>query len=190
MKEVEPIRDLRKVQAMKNYLKGKSTRDYVMFVLGLNIALRISDLLSLHWEDVITNKRKFKVIKLIEGKTKKKRTIMINKECEKALNQYMKELDSNNKPLTGPLFKSRIGSKSITRQRASDILKDAAEAVGVIEEINTHSLRKTWGYHAWKIGYSPAIIMETLNHSNLKTTKRYLGITQEDVNDLYENHIL
>ncbi|WP_251862451.1 tyrosine-type recombinase/integrase [Clostridium sp. Marseille-Q2269] len=47
------------------------------------------------------------------------------------------------------------------------------------------NLRKTWGYHAWKAGFNPAIIMETLNHSNLAMTKRYLGIRQDDVNELY-----
>jgi integrase len=56
----------------------------------------------------------------------------------------------------------------------------------VNENIGTHSLRKTWGYHAWKIGFNPAIIMKTLNHSNLAMTKRYLGIQQDDVNELYD----
>ena len=188
MKEVEPIRDLKKVQAMKSYLKGKNIRDYALFVVGLNLALRITDLLSINWEDVLDSKGKFKTIKIIEGKTKKKRTLKLNKEAQKALEELLKEIGI--KTPKGPVFRSRNGSKSITRQMASIILKEAAEAVGVIEEINTHSLRKTWGYHAWKAGFNPAVIMETLNHSNLAVTKRYLGITQEDVNDLYENHVI
>ena len=190
MKEVEPIRDLKKVQAMKNYLKGKNMRDYCLFVVGLNLALRISDLLSICWEDVIDEKRKFKSIKIIEGKTKKRRTLILNKECQKVLKEYIRELDQEGKALKGPLFKSRKGGRAITRQRASGILKEAALAVGITEEISTHSLRKTWGYHAWKAGFNPAIIMETLNHSNLAVTKRYLGITQSDVNDLYESHVI
>ena len=64
-------------------------------------------------------------------------------------------------------------------------MKNAAKAVGIKDNVGTHSLRKTWGYHAWKKGFSPAIIMETLNHSNLTVMKRYLGIQQDDINDLY-----
>lgn len=86
------------------------------------------------------------------------------------------------------VFKSREGeNKPITRQQVLNILKEAAEAVGIKENIGTHSLRKTWEYHAWKSGYNPALIMETLNHSNLSVTKRYLGIRQDEINDLYDN---
>ena len=83
------------------------------------------------------------------------------------------------------IFKSREGeNKHITRQQALNILKDAAEAVGVKENVGTHTLRKIWGYHAWKSGFNPALIMEILNHSNLSITKRYLGIRQDEINDL------
>ena len=57
------------------------------------------------------------------------------------------------------IFKSREGSnKPISRQQALNILKDAAAAVGITENVGTHTLRKTWGYHAWKKGFSPALI--------------------------------
>lgn len=86
------------------------------------------------------------------------------------------------------IFKSREGVNSpITRQQALNILKGAAFAVGIKDIVGTHTLRKTWGYHAWKSGFSPALIMETLNHSNLSVTKRYLGIQQDDINDLYDS---
>ncbi len=86
------------------------------------------------------------------------------------------------------IFKSREGdNKPITRQQALIILKEAAEVVDIKENVGTHSLRKTWGYHAWKSGFNPALIMETLNHSNLSVTKRYLGIRQDEINDLYDN---
>ncbi|RFP77526.1 site-specific integrase, partial [Bacillus subtilis KCTC 1028 = ATCC 6051a] len=48
-----------------------------------------------------------------------------------------------------------------------------------------HSMRKTWGYWAYKKGYSLALIMEALNHSSIAITKKYLGITQEDLDDVY-----
>ncbi|MEL7564966.1 MAG: site-specific integrase [Dehalobacterium sp.] len=185
MKAVEPIRDPKKINAMKKYLKGKNLRDYVMFTLGVNIALRISDLLELTWGDVLEGKN-FKNINLKEGKTQKIRNIKLNQASQKTLEELLVSLDTYD--MDDYIFRSREGdNKPITRQQALNILKDAAEAIGIKENIGTHTLRKTWGYHAWKIGYNPALIMETLNHSNLNVTKRYLGIRQDEINDLYDN---
>ncbi|MDF2547736.1 MAG: hypothetical protein K0R93_2634 [Anaerosolibacter sp.] len=64
-------------------------------------------------------------------------------------------------------------------------INDACRAVGVTGNIGTHTLRKTWGYWAWKSGVPLPIIMEVLNHSSLTVTKRYLGITQDEINDAY-----
>lgn len=187
MNLVEPIRSKKKIEAMKTYLRGKNLRDYALFVVGINVALRISDLLNWSWSDVLdSNYKDFKLIKLIEGKTGKKREIRLNKTAQKALRELFDSLPS--KDIDDYIFKSREGEiKALSRQQALNILKDAAEAVGIEENVGTHTLRKTWGYHAWKNGYNPALIMETLNHSNLNVTKRYLGIRQDEINNLYEN---
>ncbi len=187
MATVEPIRDPKKIDAMKSYLKGEDIRDYAMFTVGVNVALRISDLLALTWGDVLDeNGKKFKTIKIKEGKTQKKRDIKLNKAAQKALKELLETLDTYN--MYDFIFKSREGeNKPITRQQALNVLKDAAEAVGVEENVGTHTLRKTWGYYAWRNGFNPALIMETLNHSNLSMTKRYLGITQDEINNLYDN---
>lgn len=58
MNLVGPIRDKRKIKDMKVYLKGRSTRDYALFVVGINIALRVSDLLKLTWNDVLSQSGK------------------------------------------------------------------------------------------------------------------------------------
>ena len=187
MNSVEPIRSEKKIEDMKTYLKGKDLRDYALFVVGINVALRISDLLNWTWEDVLTpNRKDFKLIKLKEGKTNKDRVIKLNKTSQKALRELFDSL--SDQVIKDYIFKSREGeNKPITRQQAFKILKDAAAAVEIKENIGTHTLRKTWGYHAWKNGFNPAIIMETLNHSNLTVTKRYLGIRQDEINDLYDN---
>ena len=185
MNIVNPIRDLKKIDSMKIYLKGKNIRDYTMFVVGINVALRVSDLLELKWEDILDGSgKKFKKLELKEGKTGKAREIKLNKASQKALREL---LDASPNQLHGYIFKSRVGeNKPITRQQALSVLKDAAKAVGVEDNVGTHTLRKTWGYHAWKNGYNPAVIMETLNHSNLAVTKKYLGIRQDDINDVYD----
>lgn len=187
MNIVEPIRDEKKIENMKTYLKGQDLRNYTLFTIGINVALRISDLLLLRWNDVLNeNGKSFKSIKLKEGKTGKNRDIKLNKTAQKALRELLDSL--NTYDMDDFIFKSREGeNKPITRQQALNILKDAAISVGVKENVGTHTLRKTWGYHAWKNGFNPALIMETLNHSNLSVTKRYLGIRQDEINDLYDN---
>lgn len=149
------------------------------------MALRISDLLKLTWGDVLDEK-KFKTIKLRESKTNKKRNIELNKPAERGLVDLLASFDGC--MLDDYIFKSREGANHhISRQQALNILKEIAKAIGIKDNVGTHTLRKTWGYHAWKKGFDPALIMETLNHSNLNMTKRYLGISQDDINALYEN---
>lgn len=185
MNIVEPIRDKKKIEDLKVYLRGKNLRDYVLFVVGINVALRVSDLLNLRWADLLKgNGKTFKSIKLIEGKTKKKRDIQLNKTSQKALRELLDSLDTYS--MDDYVFKSRQGENmALTRQQALNILKNSAADVGIKENVGTHTLRKTWGYHAWQKGFSPALIMETLNHSNLNMTKRYLGIRQDEINNLY-----
>lgn len=185
MRAVEPIRDPRQINAMKNFLKGNSLRDYALFVVGVNVALRITDLLKLKWGDIMENGR-FKALELREGKTGKSRRIKLKRAAQKALSELLQGLGACKSDEY--VFKSREGdNRPITRQQALNILKDAARAVGIKEAVGTHTLRKTWGYHAWKNGFNPALIMETLNHSSLNVTKRYLGIQQDDINELYDN---
>ena len=93
MISVDPIRDQQKIQTMKSYLKGKNIRDHALFVVGINIALRITDLLALKWGDVLDEKGKFKEIRLLEGKTKKERRIQLNKPSQRALWELLGSLD-------------------------------------------------------------------------------------------------
>lgn len=51
-KTVDPIKSKREIQTVKNYLSGKNLRDYTIFVVGINSALRVSDVVKLKWEDV------------------------------------------------------------------------------------------------------------------------------------------
>jgi site-specific recombinase XerD len=75
--------------------------------------------------------------------------------------------------------------KAISRIQAYRLIRAAAEALAFQQRVSCHSLRKTFGYHAWKSGVSPAVIMEIYNHSSLAVTRRYLGVTQDDKNEVY-----
>ena len=89
------------------------------------------------------------------------------------------------------LFQSRVGyNRHIGRNRAYSIIKKAWIELGYEGNISCHSLRKTFGYHAWQNGVSPAIIMTIYNHSSMEITKRYLSIDQDDKDQVYQTIIL
>ncbi len=84
------------------------------------------------------------------------------------------------------LFESQKGvNKPLSRHRAYTILKEAGQKLGLGNNFSCHSLRKTFGYHAWKNGESPIVIMTIFNHSSFEITKRYLSIEQDDKDKLY-----
>jgi len=84
-----------------------------------------------------------------------------------------------------PVFENKQSGKPISRVQAYRIIRVASDAVDLDIPASCHSLRKTFGYHAWKEGVSPAVIMEIYNHSSLSVTRRYLGVTQDDKNEVY-----
>lgn len=170
---------------MKSYLKGKNIRDYLLFMVGISSALRISDILNLKVKDIWDGKKPTSFIYLNEKKTGKAKRFPITKNLEKAIILFMKESKYEQEEY---IFQSRKGNnKPITRQRASTIISTSADYIGIEEPISTHSMRKTWGYWAYKSGVSLALIMEALNHSSIANTKKYLGITQEDLDYVYMN---
>lgn len=86
------------------------------------------------------------------------------------------------------IFQSRKGENDpITRQQAFRIVREAAAYAGLSESVSCHSLRKTFGYYAWKQGVSPVLLMKIYNHSSFVVTQRYLGIEQEEKDDVFLN---
>ena len=187
MNTVEPIRDPGKIEAMKKYLKGQSLRDYLLLVLGINTGLRVSDLLQLRMSELVDDKSKIKEgIVLREKKTGKEKKFPINRAARLALEEFQKASKGYNP--SDYLFASQKGkSKPINRQQAWKILSDAAKAVGIMVPIGTHTLRKTFGYHAYKQGVDVELLQKVLNHAAPGVTLRYIGITQDDIDRVYSN---
>ncbi len=169
MNTVEPIRDINKVWDIADYLKEQSERDYVMFLFGIYVGLRISDILKLQVRDV--KDRNHVIIR--EQKTGKEKSFPINDELRPILNRYIR-----GKSEYEWLFPSRSGDAHITRQRAYQVLSDAGKKFG-LEAIGTHTLRKTFGYHFYQQTKDIATLKEILNHSDISVTFRYIGITQD-----------
>ena len=183
MEFVEPIRDRKKIEAMKKVLRGDSLRNHALFTLGINSGLRVSDLLKLMVSDVMDEKGRVKDrITVREKKTGKTKTFPFSDTVIKALKEYL----LGTLPEVS-LFPSRKGGGPITRQQAYRIINDAAKTVGIKDKIGTHTLRKTFGYHAYISGVDVTRIQSLLNHSSPKETLRYIGITQDELDDVYLN---
>lgn len=182
----EPIRDKKQLKALSDYyLEKGQIRNYTLIVMGVYTALRISDLLRLRWSDVYDEERqRFRThITITEKKTGKNKTIALNKQVLSALRLCFPHRRSEF------IFASnRKDGRAISRIQAWRIIHAAVVAVGVDGKVSCHSLRKTWGYHAWSSGdVSPVVIMEIYNHSSYAVTKRYLGVAQDDLDKAYLN---
>lgn len=184
MEFVQPIRDKKQLDNMKKILRASNLRDYCMFVLGINSGLRIQDLLDLEVMDVLDGKKVRDRISIREGKTNKMKDFPIGENAKKAIKEY---LDSRQHTPLEPLFPSRKGKAAISRVQAWKIINDAARSIGITDNIGTHTLRKTFGYHAYQSGQDITLIQKLLNHSSPAVTLRYIGITQDQMDDVYLN---
>ena len=140
MQFVQPIREKNKINEMKTELKKQGIRNYILFTMGINTGLRISDLIKLKVLDVMNEDRTTKDhINITETKTHKTKRFKINDTLSRELKEYTK-----NMKMTDNLFSSRNGiNKPITRVQAYRILNNTGKRIG-IEEIGTHTLRKTF----------------------------------------------
>jgi integrase len=181
IKDVQPIRTLEQLEDMKWSLKKWcGERDYILFLLGINTGLRVTDLLNLKINDIKGKKK----LSVMEGKTKKKREIILTNIYEE-LNTYIKTLDD-----TVWLFPSRKGDKSISRIQAYRQLNKAAEMVDITDGVGTHTMRKTFGYWHYKQFKDVAELQKILNHSHPEITLQYIGITDEQIENNLKNFVL
>ena len=170
---VEPIRDKKLIEDMKKHLKINNIRDWLLFTLGINSGLRIGDLLRLNVEDVLSGE-----VVIREKKTGKTKKFVLSHTCRQAIGEYLETTGRT----TGVLFPSRKdNSQAITTVQAWRIIKEAAAFVGIPGNIGSHTMRKTFGYWALRQGADISFVMTALNHSNPAVTKRYIGITADEL---------
>lgn len=163
---VEPIRDRKKLEAMKKVLKAQSLRDWLLFVLGI--------------KNVHNQVR----VRIQEVKTGKEKDFPLSEMCVKSIKEYLSE---TNLPESSPLFPSWKGGQAISRVQSYRIINAVARTVGITDPIGTHTMRKTFGYHAYKTGIDISWIQKLLNHSAPAVSLAYIGITKGDLDSVYIN---
>lgn len=175
MNTMQPIRDIRKIEEMKSVLRENGTRDLLLFCMAINIGIRISDLLKLKVIDV----RDKSHVEIKEQKTGKLKRFPIMGNLQTLIKEYTEYKAPNEY-----IFKSRVGNnKPISRVMAFEIINKACKKCGIQDRISLHGLRKTFGYHHYQQFHDVAILQYLLNHSSPSITLRYIGITQDNVEE-------
>lgn len=145
-------------------------------MVGINTGLRVSDILTLRVKDV-----KDTHIKIKERKTKKYKRMIINPELRKALKPYIAD-KKDNEYLIPSRQRTKSGkTKPIDRSQAYRILNEAAAAIGFRDNVGTHTMRKTFGYHYYQKTTEVASLQKLFNHDKESTTLRYIGIEQDQL---------
>lgn len=198
---VYPIKTHKDIIAMANWLYEHKNNKYVLaFTLGINLGLRANELLDLKMNQVFSPDGSVRLIEdeedtsdgidIYQSKTKKHRTVFLNAACKDALEWAF--------PIKGAylhseeyLFPSREGG-AIQVGTFRKVLKEAAAACGLKQNIGTHTCRKTWGWHQYKYNSEKAnlditMLQRAFGHSSPEVTLRYLGITDEEDKALYKN---
>lgn len=174
----EPIRDKKTINLISEYLKDKNERDYVIWTLGLNSGLRISDILNLNVSDVKDKTH----ITITEKKTQKRKSFLINDKLKKVLSSYIKGKDSQ-----APLFCGTRGNR-FDKRSVQRFLDKAVKDLNLKDtHISTHSMRKSFGYHHYQKFKDAVILQKIFNHSSLHITLIYIGVEQDEIDKSYKN---
>ncbi|WP_026562487.1 site-specific integrase [Bacillus sp. J37] len=180
-KNVQPLRTREEIEDMKQSLRRFcSERDRFLFIFGINTGLRVSDILPLRVIDV---KGKSHVV-IKEKKTSKSKRFFLNEGLRSEIDTYIRGMDDEDL-----LFLSRKGDKPISTTQAYRALVKAAEMIGR-DDIGTHTMRKTFGYHYYRRTKDIAFLQDIFNHSAPSITKRYIGITQDEIDETLKGFTL
>ena len=169
-------------------------RNKMLFLIGINLSLRISDLVSLKWnfflKDDMTFRESYKIQPKKTRKTGKFVTLYFNEVVKKTIMDYIEQYPIDD--MNGFVFKSREGNGAISERSVWRIIVNTTLEAGIdYKNVGTHSLRKTFGYHVWHNAEDKekalVMLMVIFNHSSVATTKKYIGIMNEEVEDVFNS---
>jgi integrase len=186
MSAVEAIKSKRKIALVHTLLKKHGNRDYAdIFKLGINVAFRITDLLSVEYKQIKLERNELTVI---EGKTGKKRTVALNTAALAVIVQRRKDYPNDKYLFQSHSRRGKTAKKPIDR---SSVWRKFQE-VGMMADVDlgTHSMRKTRGYMMHANGFAIEEICRVLNHSTPAVTMEYIGLNKEQTLKTYHDLVL
>ena len=168
-----------------------AARNKMLFVLGINLGIRASDLCELKYSFFMNEDRSFKDFYSFQPKKTKKTgkfvKLYFNQTVKKAITEYLENYPVED--LDEYLFKSRVGDGHITEKSLGRIIKDTAAMVGIERNICSHSLRKTFGYFVYHDAEDKndalIILQRIFNHSSPAITSKYIGLTDNEISDVF-----
>ena len=196
----DPIKSMEDIDRISKHLIAKSRyRDNMLFIVGINFGLRVSDLRTLRFSTIINDNCTFKdSFAVFEKKTrntrkkKKNRYITINDAVVEAVTLYLE--NTANVHLSDYMFRSVSNNGSNTNeplsiQAINRILKGIAKELNLTFKVSSHTLRKTFCYHQMVMSHNDSrkllLLQKMLNHSSPAQTLDYIGITSEEIDEAY-----
>ncbi|MDH6363500.1 integrase [Enterococcus sp. PF1-24] len=176
---VEPLRSQEEIQDFLFCLRRSHNpdRDTFLFRLGINTGLRMSDLVTLKVKDISHSINP----KIREKKTGKTRTLYLA-NLQEEISIYIEGKNQDDW-----LFPSRQGeNQHIKVNTVYQLYQRVADQLGR-NDIGTHSVRKTFGYHYYRNTRDIATLMEVFNHASQQITKRYIGIREEEIGETFKS---
>lgn len=172
MNTAQPITDNKLIKdIMEVYYKG--SKQYLLLAYSLNTGLRISDILKSTVKDSLAG-----IWKSREQKTNKEKLVELNPKLQLLIRDYVQAEGLTEGDYL--FYSNKDRTKPISRVQAHRIVAYAGDMVGIT--LSCHSLRKTFGYIAYKSGVDLALLQYIFNHSSQAVTLRYIGITQDEAN--------
>ena len=198
----EPIKSMDDILRVSKFLiENERYRDNMLFIVGINFGLRVSDLRLLRFANLINENMTFKErFPIFEKKTrntrkrKKNRYITINHAVMDAVTLYLEH--TPNVSLSDYMFRSisnnSTGENNPLSNRSIDrILKGIANDVGLSMRVSTHTLRKTFCYHQMLMSQNDPrkllLLQKMLGHATPAQTLDYIGITSEEIDEAYKS---
>lgn len=186
--KVEPLRSIKDIHNIRNHLKSKP-RDLAIFDFGINSNLRAVDLVNLKVKQV-RNLRPGDSLELREIKTKKKRSLILNRVGFRSIQNLLNSNSMINAKGDDYLFQSRKGKRRLRPNTLNALVKKWTKAIGLTARYGSHSLRKTFGYqHRTQFGTDIPTLMTIFNHSTQKQTLDYLCVHSTEVKNAYLKEI-
>ena len=193
IKSMIDVFDKRIKEAPDENKKQIACRNKMLFLIGINLSLRISDLITLRWNFFFKEDMAFRDYYKIQPKKTKKTgkfvTLYFNEVVKKTVVEYIKQYPIEN--MDDFVFKSRKGNNAISEKSVWKIIVDASAEAGLEGNYGTHSLRKTFGYHVWHNAEDKekalVMLMAIFNHSSVAITKKYIGLMNEEIEDVFNS---